>query len=48
MNQVWHFIKLGVAVVSGFAAAVCLVLVPAREMVLPLAATSIAFSVMPE
>lgn len=48
MTQVWHFVKLAVSVICGFAAAVCLVLIPGRELVLPLAATSIAFSVMPE
>ena len=46
MNQVFHFIKLAVAVICGVAAAVCLFV--AQGLVLPLAATSIAFSVMPE
>jgi len=48
MTQVWHFIKLACAVIFGFAAAVVLVIVPGANLALPLAATSIAFSVMPE
>lgn len=46
MNQVWHFLKLAVAVVSGVAAAVCLFV--AMPYVTPLALTSMAFSLMPE
>lgn len=46
MNQVWHFLKLAVAVVAGVAAAVCMFV--AQPLVLPLSALSIAFSVMPE
>ena len=46
MNTVWHIIKLVGSVVSGFAAAVCLFFAPA--MTVPLAAVSIAFSLMPE
>jgi hypothetical protein len=46
MGQVFHFIKLAVAVIAGVAAAVCLFVAPA--LVTPLAVVSIAFSVMPE
>jgi hypothetical protein len=46
MTSVFHFIKLAVAVIAGVAACVCLFV--ARELVLPLAVVSIAFSVMPE
>jgi hypothetical protein len=46
MNQVWHFLKLAVSVVAGVAAAVCLFVAPG--LVVPLAAVSIAFSLMPE
>lgn len=46
MNQVFHFIKLAVAVCTGVAAAVCLFVNMA--LVLPLAATSVAWSLMPE
>lgn len=46
MTQVWHFIKLAVSVIAGFASAVCLFVNPA--LVIPLAAISIAFSLMPE
>jgi len=46
MNQVFHFLKLAVAVIFGVAAAVCVFV--NQPLVLPLAATSIAFSVMPE
>lgn len=46
MNQVWHFLKLAVSVVCGVAAAVCLFVNLA--LVIPLAAVSIAFSLMPE
>lgn len=46
MGQVFHFIKIAVAVVGGVAAAVCLFVNP--SLVVPLAVTSIAFSVMPE
>lgn len=46
MNQVWHFLKLAVAVVAGVAAAVCLFV--NIGLVTPLALTSMAFSLMPE
>lgn len=46
MNQVWHFLKLAVSVVAGVAAAVCLFVAP--QFVIPCAAVSIAFSLMPE
>lgn len=46
MNQVFHFLKLAVAVIFGIAAAVCIFV--AQPLALPLAAVSIAFSVMPE
>jgi hypothetical protein len=46
MGQVFHFVKLAVAVIAGVAAAVCLFVAP--NLVVPLAVTSIAFSVMPE
>lgn len=46
MGQVFHFVKLAVSVVAGVASAVCLFV--AQGLVLPLAAVSIAFSVMPE
>lgn len=46
MNQVFHFIKLAIALVAGVAAAVCLFVSPA--LVVPLAAVSIAWSLMPE
>jgi hypothetical protein len=46
MNQVFHFIKIAVAVICGVAAAVCLFVQPG--LVIPLAAVSIAFSLMPE
>lgn len=46
MTQVFHFIKLAVAVISGVAAAVCLFV--AMPYVVPLAAVSIAWSLMPE
>lgn len=46
MNQVWHFLKLAISVVTGVAAAVCLFV--ALPYVTPLALTSIAFSLMPE
>lgn len=46
MNQVWHFVKLAVSVVTGIAACVCLFV--AMPLVQPLALTSIAFSLMPE
>ena len=46
MNQVFHFIKLAIAVICGVAAAVCLFV--NQGLVVPLAVTSIAFSVMPE
>lgn len=46
MGQVFHFIKIAVAVIAGVAAAVCLFV--AMGLVVPLAAVSIAFSQMPE
>jgi hypothetical protein len=46
MSQVFHFVKLAVAVIAGVAAAVCLFVQPA--LVIPLGVVSIAFSVMPE
>jgi len=46
MNQVFHFIKIAVAVICGVAAAVCLFV--NLGLVIPLAVTSIAFSQMPE
>lgn len=46
MNQVFHFIKLAVAVIAGVASAVCLFVQP--NLVLPLAAVSVAWSLMPE
>lgn len=46
MTQVFHFIKIAVAVVAGVASAVCLFV--AMPLVLPLAAVSVAWSLMPE
>lgn len=46
MNQVFHFIKLGIAVVAGIAAAVCLFVAP--NLVVPLGVVSLAWSMMPE
>lgn len=46
MNQVFHFIKLAVSVIAGVAAAVCLFVAPG--LVVPLAAVSVAWSLMPE
>lgn len=46
MSQVFHFIKIAVAVIAGVAAAVCLFV--AMPLVLPLAAVSVAWSLMPE
>lgn len=46
MNQVFHFIKLAVAVIAGVAAAVCLFVAP--NLVVPLGVTSLAWSMMPE
>jgi hypothetical protein len=46
MSQVFHFVKLAVAVIAGVAACVCLFVNMA--MVIPLGVVSIAFSVMPE
>lgn len=46
MNQVFHFIKLAVAVIAGVASAVCLFVNLA--LVVPLAAVSVAWSLMPE
>ncbi len=46
MSQVFHYLKLTIAVVAGIAAAVCLFV--AMPYVQPLALTSIAFSLMPE
>lgn len=46
MGQVFHFVKLAVAVIAGVAAAVCLFVAP--NLVIPLGVVSIAFSLMPE
>lgn len=46
MGSVFHFIKLAVSVIAGVAAAVCLFVAP--QLVVPLSAVSIAFSLMPE
>ena len=46
MGSVFHFVKLAVSVIAGIAAAVCLFV--ASGLVIPLAAVSIAFSLMPE
>lgn len=46
MNQVWHILKLVISVVAGVAAAVCLFV--ALPYVIPCAAVSVAFSLMPE
>lgn len=46
MSQVFHFVKLAIAVCTGVAAVVCLFV--ATLYVVPLAAVSIAFSLMPE
>lgn len=46
MGQVFHFIKLAVAVIAGVAAAVCLFVNMAYVM--PLGIVSLAFSQMPE
>lgn len=46
MGNVFHFIKIAVAVVAGVAACVCLFV--AAALVIPLSAVSIAFSLMPE
>jgi len=46
MNSVWHIVKLAGSVICGFAALVCLFFAP--PMTIPLAAVSIAFSLMPE
>lgn len=46
MTQVFHFIKLAVAVIAAVASAVCLFVAPG--LVVPLAAVSIAWSLMPE
>lgn len=46
MANVFHFIKIAVAVITGVAAAVCLFV--AMPYVTPLAVTSLAFSQMPE
>lgn len=46
MSSVFHFIKLAVAVIAGVASAVCLFV--NMMYVIPLAAVSIAFSLMPE
>lgn len=46
MTQVFHIIKLAVAVIAGVAAAVCLFV--NMSLVLPLAAVSVAWSLMPE
>jgi len=46
MGSVFHFVKLAVSVIAGVAAAVCLFVQP--NLVIPLSAVSIAFSLMPE
>lgn len=46
MGQVFHFIKIAVAVIAGVAACVCLFV--AMPYVVPLSAVSVAFSLMPE
>jgi len=46
MSQVFHFVKLAIAVIGGVAAAVCVFVQPG--LVVPLSAVSIAFSLMPE
>lgn len=46
MGQVFHFIKLAVAVIAGVAAAVCVFV--AQPLVVPLGIVSLAFSEMPE
>jgi len=46
MSQVFHFIKIAVAVIAGVAAAVCLFVQPG--LVTPLGVVSLAFSQMPE
>lgn len=46
MTQVFHFIKLAVAVIAGVAAVVCLFV--AQPLVVPLSAICIAWSLMPE
>jgi hypothetical protein len=46
MSQVFHFIKLAIAVIAGVAAAVCVFV--AQPLAVPLGVVSIAFSVMPE
>jgi len=46
MNSVFHFLKLAIAVIAGVAAAVCLFV--AMPLVIPLAAVSVAWSLMPE
>ncbi len=46
MNQVFHFIKLAVAVMTGVAAFVCLFV--ALPYTIPLGVVSLAFSQMPE
>lgn len=46
MSQVFHFIKIAVAVIAGVAAAVCLFVAP--QLVVPLGVTSLAWSMMPE
>lgn len=46
MNQVFHWLKLAGAVITGVAAMVCLFV--AMQYVLPLAAVSVAWSLMPE
>lgn len=46
MSNVFHFIKIAVAVVAGVAAAVCLFV--ALPLTTPLSLVSVAFSLMPE
>lgn len=46
MSSVFHFIRLAAAVIFGITAAVCIFV--ALPLALPCAATSIAFSLMPE
>lgn len=46
MNQVFHFIKIAIAVCAGVAGVVCLFVAP--NLVVPLGVTSLAWSMMPE
>lgn len=46
MSQVFHFVKIAVAVIAGVAAAVCIFVRP--DLVISLGVVSLAFSQMPE